>query len=204
MIRVAVLDDHPVVWRAVQAGARLEPDLQYIGHGADGAALARLLNESPDVILVDVRLGDEDGIALCEQAVQLDSSVSILVFSAYGTPSMLVRALNSGAAGFILKDADIPAVFDAIRHVHRCGSYIDPRLAGGALRVGRRSEASVLTKRELEILALAVNGSTNREIAESLVLSQHTIKYHIENIKFKLGARRRSDLVRLAVEQMLI
>ncbi len=204
MIRVGVLDDHPVVWRAVQAGAQLEPDIHYIGHSSDGAGLPRLLADRPDVVLVDVRLGEEDGISLCARALSLDDSLCILVFSAYGTPSMLIRALNSGASGFILKDADMPAVFDAIRHVHRRGSYIDPRLAGTALGVGRRSEASLLTKRELEILALVVNGCTNREIAESLILSQHTVKYHIENIKVKLGARRRSDLVRLAVEQMLI
>jgi DNA-binding NarL/FixJ family response regulator len=204
MTRVGVIDDHPVVWRAVQAATRAEPDLQYVGHGSEASDLEGLLAELPDILLVDVRLGSEDGLELCERALHLCPRLRIIVFTAYGTPSLLVRALNSGAVGYILKDADVPNLLHAIRLVRDHGSYVDPRLAAGALGVGRRSEAPLLTPRETDVLALIVKGATNREIAADLVLSPHTVKYHVENIKAKLGARRRTELVRLAAERMLM
>lgn len=204
MTRIGVIDDHPVVWRALQAATHAEPDLQYVGHGAEASQLDALLAQLPDILLIDVRLGSEDGLELCERALRLCPGLRIIVFTAYGTPSLVVRALNSGAVGYILKDADVPNLIRAIRLVRDHGSYVDPRLAAGALGVGRRSEAPLLTNREMQVLALIVKGATNREIACELMLSQHTVKYHVENMKGKLGAHRRTDLVRLAAERMLI
>lgn len=202
--RVAIIDDHPVVWRALEAATRAEPDLQYVGHGAHSDDLDRLLEQTPDILIVDVRLGSCDGIELCQLVTRLRPSLRVVVFTAYGTPSLLLRALNSGAVGYVLKDADIPHLIRAIRSVRDGGSYVDSRLAGGALLAGRSSEAPLLTEREMEILAMIVKGATNREIAATLVVSAHTVKYHVDNIKTKLGARRRTDIVRLAAELLLI
>jgi DNA-binding NarL/FixJ family response regulator len=204
MIKVAVLDDHPVVWQAVQGAIRAEADMKYVGHGANGAALVDVLEVTPDVLLLDVRLASDDGVEICERALQLQPQLRVIVFTAYGSPSLVLRALNAGAVGYVLKDTDLPGVVRAIRAVCETGSYIDSRLAGDALGAGRRTEAPLLTPRELEILVLIVKGATNREIAETLVVSQHTVKYHVENIKIKLGARRRIDVVRLAAERMLV
>jgi DNA-binding NarL/FixJ family response regulator len=203
MIKIAIIDDHPVVWRAVQAATASEPDLQVVAHGESGDDLARIASHRPDVLLLDVRLASDDGLALCGQAVRLMPALRVIVFTAYGTPALLMKALSVGAVGYVLKDSDIPGLVQAIRAVNNRGSFIDARLAAGALGVGRPSEGPVLTPREVEVLSLVVKGATNREIAQRLLVSPHTVKYHIENLKLKMGARRRTDLVRLAAERML-
>jgi two-component system response regulator DevR len=204
MTRVGVLDDHPVVWRAVEAAARAEPDLHYSGHGSSRSDLERLLATSPDVLVVDVRLGTEDGLSVCTDALKLRPNVRTLVFTAFGSPSLVAQALSAGASGYVLKDCELPELVRAIRHVAQGGLYVDARLAGGALSVGKDAGDPTLTPREREVLKCIIAGATNPEIAEALVISRHTVKFHVNNIMLKLGARRRVDLARVANERMLV
>jgi DNA-binding NarL/FixJ family response regulator len=204
MTRVGVLDDHPIVWHAIEEAAKAEPDLQYSGHGSSGSDLERLLAASPDVLVVDVRLGSEDGLSLSAEALKLRPNLRVLVFTAFGSPSLVAQALSAGASGYVLKDCELPELVRAIRHVAQGGLYVDARLAGGALSVGKEAEEPILTPREREVLKCIIGGATNPEIAEALVISRHTVKYHINNIMLKLGARRRVDLVRVANERMLV
>ena len=203
MTRVATLDDHPVVWHAVREVIAASSDLQYVGDGASASDLDRLLEATPDVLILDVRLAADDGLAICAQALELRPQLRVLIFTAFGSPSLVARALTAGASGYVLKDSELSELVRAIRHVAQGGSYIDARLAGGALSVGRTSEEPLLTPREHDVLRLIVDGATNPEIATELVLSRHTVKYHVANIMLKLGARRRVDLVRIANERML-
>lgn len=198
------MDDHPVVWRAMQAMAQGEQDVTYVGHGERASDLRSLLESAqPDVLVLDVKLGEDDGLEAVAQAVAMRPRLRVLVFTAFGSAALVSRALGAGATGFLLKDSDFGTIVAAIRHVARGKSYIDPRLHGEAHGVSGPTVPG-LTPREMDVLRMIVQGATDKEIAETLVISPHTVKYHTQNLKSKLDAHRRTDLVRRANELLLV
>ena len=216
-IRVALVDDQALFRAGVRMLVESQPDLQVAGEAGDGvAAVALAARERPDVVLMDVRMPLQDGIAATEQilaAADRDGRTPprILVLTTFDLDENAARAIRAGASGFVLKDADPEFLLAAIRTVHQGNQVI----AASATRelfahVGRGSGRraapaswSGLTPREREIFGLAARGLSNSEIAASEFLSEATVKTHVSRILAKLGLRDRVQLVVFAYEHDL-
>ncbi len=216
-IRVALVDDQALFRAGVRMLVESQPDLEVVGEASDGGAAVDLARrERPDVVLMDVRMPVQDGIAATEQilaAADLDGTPPprIIVLTTFDLDENAARAIRAGASGFVLKDADPEFLLAAIRTVHQ-GNQVIAAAATRALfaHVGRGSGRrpapaawSELTPREREIFALAARGLSNGEIATSEFLSEATVKTHVSRILAKLGLRDRVQLVVFAYEHEL-
>ncbi|RXZ50406.1 response regulator transcription factor [Agromyces fucosus] len=216
-IRVALVDDQALFRAGVRMLIESQPDLEVVGEASDGGAAVELARrERPDVVLMDVRMPVQDGIAATEQilaAADRDGTPPprIVVLTTFDLDENAARAIRAGASGFVLKDADPEFLLAAIRTVHQ-GNQVIAAAATRALfaHVGRGSGRrpapaawSELTPREREIFALAARGLSNGEIAASEFLSEATVKTHVSRILAKLGLRDRVQLVVFAYEHEL-
>jgi DNA-binding NarL/FixJ family response regulator len=213
MIRVLLADDQALV----RAGFRLilgaEPGIEVVGEAADGReaiALARRLD--PDVVLMDIRMPELDGIEATRQIARPDGGrPAVLVLTTFDLDAYVYEALRAGASGFLLKDAPEEQLVIGIRVVAEGGSLFAPavtrrlieRFAGGRPPAAP-PEVDELTPREAEILTLVARGLSNAEIADRLIVSQHTVKSHVAHILGKLGLRDRVQAVVLAYEAGLV
>lgn len=193
-VSVLVVDDHPVVRAGLAALLSVQPDVRVVGEAADGTEAVRLAAElAPDVVLCDLRLGDgPDGVQVTRS---LDTAV--LILTTYDHDVDLVRAVEAGAAGYLLKDAAPSDIVAAIHAVARGETVLGPRLTRrvvDAMRV-RRAE---LSARELDVLRLLAQGLSNREIARRLVVSEATVKTHLNHVFGKLGVDNRTAAVAAA------
>jgi DNA-binding NarL/FixJ family response regulator len=199
MIRVLVVDDHPVTRDGVRAGLARDGRATMVGEAADAhAALGLVQQTRPDVVLVDLRLaGPVDGVELIRQLGQIPDGPRILVLSQAG-PAEVLAAIRAGAHGCVSKAATAGELAGAVLAVLD-GPVIPPALAAlviGELR--RAPDPTGLTARERDVLRCLAKGYDNREIAEELGVALRTVNRHLENIRAKLGRRRRSELVRFA------
>lgn len=216
-IRVALVDDQALFRAGVRMLVESQPDLEVVGEASDGGAAVDLARrERPDVVLMDVRMPVQDGIAATEQilaSADRDGTPPprIIVLTTFDLDENAARAIRAGASGFVLKDADPEFLLAAIRTVHQ-GNQVIAAAATRALfaHVGRGSGRrpapaawSELTPREREIFALAARGLSNGEIAASEFLSEATVKTHVSRILAKLGLRDRVQLVVFAYEHDL-
>ncbi|MBM7830716.1 DNA-binding NarL/FixJ family response regulator [Agromyces cerinus] len=216
-IRVALVDDQALFRAGVRMLIESQPDLEVVGEASDGGAAVELARrERPDVVLMDVRMPVQDGIAATEQIVAAAdrdgvAPPRIVVLTTFDLDENAARAIRAGASGFVLKDADPEFLLAAIRTVHQ-GNQVIAAAATRALfaHVGRGSGRrpapaawSELTPREREIFALAARGLSNGEIAASEFLSEATVKTHVSRILAKLGLRDRVQLVVFAYEHEL-
>ena len=216
-IRVALVDDQALFRAGVRMLVESQPDLEVVGEASDGGAAVDLARrERPDVVLMDVRMPVQDGIAATEQilaSADRDGTPPprIIVLTTFDLDENAARAIRAGASGFVLKDADPEFLLAAIRTVHQ-GNQVIAAAATRALfaHVGRGSGRrpapaawSELTPREREIFALAARGLSNGEIATSEFLSEATVKTHVSRILAKLGLRDRVQLVVFAYEHEL-
>jgi DNA-binding NarL/FixJ family response regulator len=212
VIRVAVVDDEALVRSGFSALLNAEPDIEVTGEACDGAeAVALVRRTNPDVVVLDIRMPNVDGIA-ATHALVADPRVNtkILVLSTFDLDELVFGALQAGASGFLLKDCPPQEFLDAIRLVASGGSVLAPRLTGRlieyfvtATRATRRDEPSWmsrLTPREVEVLAAIGAGLSNTEIAETLHMSHGTAKTHVGRLLAKLQARDRAQLVIAAYE----
>ncbi len=210
MIRVLLIDDHPIVRDGLVAVLSTQPDFEVVGEAADGRQVVeQALAFQPDVILLDLEMPEVDGVQALEQLRKLGQSVRAVVFTAFDTDERILSALRAGAKGYLLKGAPREELFNAVRVVHAGGSLLQPVVASRLLE--RFSEAvplmaapEQLTPRELEVLAWVAQGHPNKEIAERLSISQRTVKFHVSSIMGKLGAANRTEAVALAVQHGLI
>lgn len=213
MIRVAVVDDQPLLVSAFSALVDAQPDMQVVatasnGQGAIDAARAGEI----DVMLMDIRMPGVDGIAATTQICTGEHSrPRVLVLTTFNVDDLVLGALAAGARGFLLKDAEPSVVLDAIRAVDRGEAVIDPQAAPVVLDALRtptpapmpaptaaRQIEQLLTARELEVLRLIAAGRTNAELATDLFIAETTVKTHVGNLLMKLHARDRVALVVLA------
>ena len=216
MIRVVVADDQALVRAGLTTLLGAEPDLEVVaavGDGSEAVAAARALR--PDVVCMDVRMPGQDGIAatreLCGPGVT--DPVAVLVLTTFDVDEYLFGALDAGASGFMLKDAEPEVLVAAVRAVAAGNGTIDEALTKRVLReVVRRREVrpaylartpDVLTPRELDILLLLARGLSNEEIARELVVGRATVKTHVSNVLQKTGARDRVHAVIWAFEHGL-
>ena len=205
MIRVLIVDDHPIVREGVTAVLERERDIEVVGTAGttdEGLRLAATLH--PDVVLLDLKLpGAEAGESVTTFVRQ---SPGIVVFTAYDADDDVFRAIRDGARGYLLKGSAAADIVDAIRQVHAGNSYLSPRVAAKLVSgvAHPRSRGGLLSARERGVLRLVAAGLSNRQIAETLSLSERTIKFHVTAILNKLGADNRAQAVALAAERGLL
>jgi DNA-binding NarL/FixJ family response regulator len=201
MIKVLVVDDHPVVRQGLRTFLDLQDDMTVVGESADGESCvddaARL---RPDVILLDLRMPVADGVAALHGL--RDNPARVLVITSFTEPSAVLPAVRAGAAGYVYKDVDPPALVAAIRSVHAGHVLLHPDVAR-LLAVGDQRPAE-LTARERDVLAEVARGRSNREIARALTLSEKTVKTHVSSILGKLGVQDRTQAALHAVRTGLV
>jgi DNA-binding NarL/FixJ family response regulator len=211
-IRVLVVDDHAVVRRGLLAFLEGESDLEVVGDAEGGAEaldlLARLDAEGmrPDVVLMDLQMRPVDGIESTRMVRARYDDVEVVALTSFGEPERVQRALEAGASGYLLKDADADEVASAIRAAYRGELLLDAAVARGlmsTLQVGTRS-AAALTPRELDVVALVGEGRANKEIARQLGIGERTARTHVSNVLHKLGLTSRTQLALWAVGERLV
>lgn len=190
-IRVLLAEDQAMVRGALAALLGYEPDLEIIGSAADGLqALALAEAQRPDVLVSDVEMPGLDGLGLAQAVRERGLPTRVLMLSTFARPGYLRRALDAGAAGYVLKDAPADTLAGAIRQVHAGGRAIAPELA---LQAWQGEDP--LTERERQVLRLVAEGLKNQEIADRLVITRGTVRIHVNNIYRKLDVNNRVQAV---------
>lgn len=206
MIRVLVVDDHPVV-RAGLAGMIGRADgIEVVGEAGDGEqAVSRVTELSPDVVLMDLRMPGRDGVWATRALTAEHPDVAVLVLTTYDTDGDIVRAVEAGATGYLLKDTPNEELVAGIRAAARHETVLAPPVAARLLsRVRHPSPTAAPSPRELEVLAGVARGLSNAEIAAELFIGEATVKTHLQRVFAKLGVDDRTRAVTVAMELGLL
>jgi DNA-binding NarL/FixJ family response regulator len=204
-IRILIVDDHPVVRDGLKGMVAGHPEFEVVGEAADGdQAVAQCLRLAPQVVLMDLRMPQMDGVEAITRIRARQPGVYCLVLTTYDTDADILRAIEAGATGYILKDAPREELYRAIRATAQGQSYLSPSVATRLMSQLRAPEEAPLSPRELAVLGWVARGSSNKEIAQSLHISEATVKSHLLHIFSKLGVNDRTQAVTLAVQKGLI
>jgi DNA-binding NarL/FixJ family response regulator len=202
-ITVLIVDDHEVVREGLRLSLSRTPHIRVVGEAADGnAALDLVERRRPGVVIMDVRMPGMDGLDATKALLEREPNTSVLIFTAYSERSLLARGLDSGAKGYILKEAPHDTLVRAIEKVAGGDSFIDPALMPAFLSGKDRED--MLTPREREILQLLADGMSNADVAQRLFISQETVKSHVRHILAKLEADTRTHAVAIALRDAMI
>lgn len=200
MIRVVLVDDHPVVREGLGALIAGQPDLDVVGVAPDGRAVPEIVARTrPDVVVTDLRMPDGQGVDLLTELRRHVPELPLMVLSTFGGPADVASALDAGATSFVLKDAGREEVFAAIRDTARGRSVLSPAVTAELLR-SRRASAGP-SPREREILLLVASGRTNQQIARHLRVSEATVKTHLAHLYAKLDSPDRASAVAAAIRR---
>ncbi len=208
-IRVLLVDDHAVVRRGLRGFFELVDDIDVVGEADDGrAAVAEARRLKPDVVLMDLMMPVMDGVAAIGAIKQEQPEIEIVAVTSFIEEEKVTSALEAGASGYLLKDAEAEEVVAAIRAAHAGEVHLDPavaRLLARRLRERKTDDAPVeaLTDREREVIALLGRGASNKEIASQLFITERTARTHVSNILGKLGLASRTQAALYAVDRGL-
>jgi len=206
-IRVVLVDDHSIVRQGLRSILDPDPRFTVVGEASNGdEALNVVVEQQPDVVLLDLKLPDMNGAEVCQRIVQTNPETAVLILTAFIDQTLLDTCLRAGARGYLLKDAENLRLADRLLAAVEGHTALDPRAAGMLTDYLRQQEppSDALSLREIEILRLVARGLTNKEIADELYLSENTIKGYMKDILVKLGARNRVEAVVLAKDRGLI
>jgi DNA-binding NarL/FixJ family response regulator len=204
-IRLLIADDHPVVRDGLSGMFTADPGFEVLGEAADGAEAVRLAQVlRPDVILMDLRMPEMDGVSAIAELARRGVPSRVLVLTTYDTDSHVLSAIEAGATGYLLKDAPRAELLRAVRAAARGEAVLSPSVATLLMGRVRAPDAGPLSQRELEVLELVAGGSTNREAAARLFLSEATVKTHLLHIYAKLGVSDRAAAVAEAFNRGLL
>src|SRR6266568_308387 len=193
-IRVLVVDDHPVVRQGIRTFLDVQDDLTVVGEATDGeSCVAAAERHRPDVILLDLRMPGSDGIAALHELRRTGNPARVLIITSFTEPSAVLPAVRAGAAGYVYKDVDPPALAAAIRAVHAGHVLLHPDVARLLSTGDTHATPAVLTAREREVLSELARGRSNREIARIFAVSEKTVKTHVSAILSKLGVQDRTQ-----------
>jgi NarL family two-component system response regulator LiaR len=206
-IRVMLVDDHQMVRNGLSTFLLVHDDLELVGEANNGEqALVMFERVRPDVVLMDLKMPRMDGVEATRALIARDPELRIIALTSFKEESLVQEALDAGAIGYLLKDIDADDLADAIRAAHRGEPTLAPEAAWVLFKASRRGPeiGDDLTEREREVLALIVEGATNPEIAEQLIISRSTVKTHVSNILSKLGVSTRTEAASLALQKGLV
>jgi DNA-binding NarL/FixJ family response regulator len=210
-IKILVVDDHPVVRDGLIAILSTQVDFSIVGEASNGEEAVRLADHlKPDVILLDLEMPGMDGVETLRLLRVQQPEVNTLVFTAFDTDERILSAIRAGAQGYLLKGVPREELFKAVRVIASGGSLLQPVVASKLLhhvstpRSEKENGLDSLTEREMEVLKLLGLGKTNKEIANTLFISERTVKFHVSSILKKLDVGNRTEAVSLAVHHGLI
>ncbi len=199
-IRVLVVDDHAMVREGLRSFLEVQDDLEVVGEAADGAeAVSRATELLPDVVLLDLRMPGVDGVAALREMTARGLPCRVLVITSFTEPAAVLPAVRAGAAGYVYKDIDPPALAAAIRSVHLGHMLLHPEVARALSEGESAADPARLTPRERQVLTEIGRGRSNREIARALGLAEKTVKAHVSAILAKLGVQDRTQAALYAV-----
>ena len=204
-ISLLIVDDHPVVRDGLSSMFARDPEFEVLGEAADGAEAVRLAESlGPDVILMDLRMPGMDGVTATAELARRGIGARVLVLTTYDTDSHVLPAIEAGATGYLLKDAPRAELLRAVRAAARGEAALSPSVAARLMNKVRAPDAGPLSRRELEVLGLVAAGTTNREAAARLFITEATVKTHLLNIYAKLGVGDRAAAVAAAFNRGLL
>ncbi len=202
-ITCLIVDDHEVVREGLRLSLSRAPHIRVIGEAADGeSAVALVERRKPNVVIMDVRMPGMDGLEATQQIMKQTPGTAVLIFTAFSERALLDRALDSGAKGYILKEAPHDDLLRAIDRIGNGGEYVDPALTPAL--ISGKNQTDMLTTREREILQLLADGMSNANVATKLFISQETVKSHVRHILTKLEADTRTQAVAIALRESII
>ncbi len=206
MIRILIIDDHPVVRDGLRGMLSSQPDFEVVGEAANGLEGVRLVEQlSPDIALVDLRMPQLDGVAAIQQIKAAPAKhTNILVLTTYDSDADILRAIEAGAPGYLLTDAPREELYQAVLYAAEGKSYLSPSVATRLMGQMRRSSAEPLSPREIDVLRLVAKGASNKEIAHQLHISEATVKSHLLHIFAKLEVNDRTQAVTVAIQRGIV
>jgi len=203
VLTLLIVDDHEVVREGLRLSLSRASHVRVIGEAGDGAtAVALVERRKPDVVIMDVRMPGMDGLEATKEILKVQPDAAVLIFTAFSERSLLARGLESGARGYILKEAPHESLLRALEKVASGEGYIDPALMPAFL--SGKEGTDMLTAREREILQLLADGMSNADVAQKLFISQETVKSHVRHILTKLEADTRTHAVAIALRDSII
>jgi DNA-binding NarL/FixJ family response regulator len=204
-IRILIVDDHPVVRDGLRGMFANEEGFEVVGEAKNGRdAINRALTDKPDVILMDLRMPEMNGVSAIKELTDRKVEARVLVLTTFDTDSDVLPAIEAGATGFLLKDAPHEELLRAVVAAARGEAVLSPSIGARLLSQVRGSSKEAVSQRELEVLRLVAAGSTNKEVAERLFISEATVKTHLLHIYTKLGVNDRAGAVGAAFETGLL
>jgi len=205
-IRIMLVDDHAVVRSGLGAFLSVNPDLELVGEAENGEqAVVRANLLKPDVILMDLMMPVMDGVAATQAIKKQNPQIQIVALTSFQEDELVQNALKAGAVGYLMKNVTARELAAAIKAAKDGKMTLSPEAAQALVRANQQAEETeTLTGREIEVLKLMADGLNNAEIAERLVISLSTVKYHISNILMKLGVDNRVSAVSLALQKKLV
>lgn len=206
MIRILVVDDHPIVRQGIVAALEDEADFRVVGAvGSADEALAEIRRVEAEVVLLDLELPGMSGVEAIPKLLAARPDVAVLVFTAYDSDERVMGALQSGARGYLLKGATSAEITGAIRTVAAGGSALAPRVATRVVNaIHSPRGAGLLTRREREVLQLVAGGLPNKQIATALAISERTVNFHVTSLLRKLDADNRAQAVAISARLGLL
>ena len=202
--KIFIVDDHYMVVEGIRSLLQHEANIEWMGHAMNAAScMAFLQQQCPDVILMDINLPDKSGIDLCKEVKEKYPGVFIIGLSTFNQQSFIQKMMENGASGYILKNATLDELVEAIDSVVKGKIFLSNETAA-TLRKPDQSSVPVITSREKEVLGLVAEGLTNNEIAQQLFISPTTVETHRKSLLNKFGAKNTASLVRMAAQMHLI
>lgn len=209
-IKIVIVDDHSMIREGLKQLLELDNNFKIIGQAGDGVECLQLLEkETPDVLLLDINMPNMNGIEVLERLKKKRSKIKILMLTIHNEMEYLLKAVDIGCNGYILKDSDSAMLKKAINSIYEGDSFIQPDLipvlnAGLVARDFSEGALAGLTKREIEVLKLLAEGLFNKEIAYKLNISERTVKNHVSNIFKKINASDRTQAAVFAIKNNLV
>lgn len=216
VIKIALIDDHKLFREGVKRILSYEPSFEVVAEADDGNKAHEIVEQyQPDIVLMDINTPDVNGIEATRQLIESFSDVKVIILSIHDDENYVHHALQTGAQGYLLKEMDTESLMEAIRVVHEGGSYLHPKVTHNLVKEYRKlaeenqsSKLSqieyqkplhILTKRECQVLQLLSEGQSNRKVAETLVISEKTVKNHVSHILQKMDVADRTQAVVTAI-----